>query len=115
MATARCWNGWVSEMYAGGLSPRVVEDAFRAVTGDMLFSKTAVSEITDRLWEDYQGFIARDLSDITVEYLFVDAIFPVAAPPRDQRGPAGGLVHRQRRAQTPAAPGGGQQGIPSVL
>jgi len=34
-----------------------------------------VLEITDRLWEDYQGFIGRDLSDVEVEYLFVDAVF----------------------------------------
>ncbi|HZD05061.1 MAG TPA: transposase, partial [Longimicrobiales bacterium] len=38
-------------------------------------SRTAVSEITDQLWEDYQAFCARDLSDIDVAYLFVDAIF----------------------------------------
>jgi putative transposase len=65
----------VSEMYARGLSTRDVEDAFRDATGEFLISKSAVSEITDRLWEDYQSFISRDLSDITVEYLFVDAIF----------------------------------------
>jgi transposase-like protein len=65
----------VSEMYARGLSTRDVEDAFRDATGELLISKSAVSEITDRLWEDYQAFISRDLSDITVEYLFVDAIF----------------------------------------
>jgi transposase-like protein len=34
-----------------------------------------VSEITDRLWEDYQAFIAADLSGIEVQYLFVDAVF----------------------------------------
>jgi transposase-like protein len=44
----------VTEMYARGLSTRDVEDAFRDATGDMLLSKSAVSEITDRLWEDYQ-------------------------------------------------------------
>jgi putative transposase len=65
----------VSEMYARGLSTRDVQDAFRDATGQMLISKSAVSEITDRLWEDYQAFIARDLSDISVEYLFVDAVF----------------------------------------
>jgi putative transposase len=65
----------VSEMYARGLSTRNVEDAFRDATGQMLISKSAVSEITDQLWEDYQAFIARDLSDISVEYLFVDAVF----------------------------------------
>lgn len=62
-------------MYARGLSTRDVEDAFRDATGGMLLSKSTVSEITDRLWADYQAFIARDLSDIAVEYLFVDAVF----------------------------------------
>jgi transposase-like protein len=65
----------VNEMYARGLSTRDVEDAFRDATGELLISKSAVSEITDRLWEDYQAFIARDLSDVEVEYLFCDAVF----------------------------------------
>jgi putative transposase len=64
----------VAEMYARGLSTRDVEGAFRDATGELVISKSAVSEITDRLWEDYQAFISRDLSEITVEYLFVDAI-----------------------------------------
>jgi putative transposase len=65
----------VTEMYARGLSTRDVEDAFRDATGELLISKSAVSEITDRLWEDYEAFIARDLAEIEVEYLFLDAIF----------------------------------------
>jgi putative transposase len=65
----------VTEMYARGLSTRDVEDAFRDATGELLISRSAVSEITDQLWEDYQVFIARDLSEISVEYLFCDAIF----------------------------------------
>ena len=65
----------VNEMYARGLSTRDVEDAFRDATGELLISKSAVSEITDRLWEDYQAFITRDLSGVEVEYLFVDAVF----------------------------------------
>jgi len=65
----------VVEMYARGLSTRDVEDAFRDATGELLISKSAVSEITDALWEDYQAFCARDLSGIEVQYLFVDAIF----------------------------------------
>lgn len=65
----------VTEMYARGLSTRDVEDAFKDSTGELLISKSAVSEITDQLWEDYQAFIARDLSEICVEYLFCDAIF----------------------------------------
>jgi transposase-like protein len=65
----------VTEMYARGLSTRDVEDAFRDATGELLISKSAVSEITDGLWEEYQAFVARDLSDTAVEYLFCDAIF----------------------------------------
>ena len=65
----------VNEMYARGLSTRDVEDAFRDATGELLISRSKVSEITDRLWEDYQAFIARDLSELEVEYLFVDAVF----------------------------------------
>jgi transposase-like protein len=65
----------VNEMYARGLSTRDVEDACTDATGELLISKSAVSEITDRLWEDYQTFIGRDLSEVEVEYLFVDAVF----------------------------------------
>lgn len=65
----------VTEMYARGLSTRDVEDAFRDATGELLISKTVVSEITDRLWEDYQTFCERDLSGIEVEYLFLDAVY----------------------------------------
>jgi transposase-like protein len=56
----------VTEMYARGLSTRDVEDAFRGSTGELLISRSAVSEITDRLWEQYQEFIARDLSEVDV-------------------------------------------------
>ncbi len=65
----------VTEMYARGLSTRDVEDAFRDATGELLISKSAVSQITDQLWEDYSAFIARDLSDVEVHYLFCDAVF----------------------------------------
>lgn len=66
----------VTEMYARGLSTRDVEECFKDQdTGDLLISRTAVSEITDRLWEDYQAFCERDLSEFEVEYLFVDAVY----------------------------------------
>lgn len=57
-------------MYARGLSTRDVEDAFRDATGEFLISRSAVVEITDRLWEDYLAFCSRDLSGIEVQYLF---------------------------------------------
>jgi hypothetical protein len=39
-----------------------------------------VSDITDRLWEQFQAFCARDLSDIDIEYVYADAIVRREAP-----------------------------------
>lgn len=65
----------VMEMYARGMSTRDVEDAFRDVTGELVISRTAVSQVTDQLWEQYEMFTSRDLSDVALEYLFVDGIY----------------------------------------
>jgi putative transposase len=66
----------VIEMYARGLSTRDVEECFRDTnTGELMISRSAVSEITDRLWEDYRTFCERELSEIEVEYLFLDAVY----------------------------------------
>ena len=65
----------VMEMYARGMSTRDVEDAFRDVTGELVISRSAVLGITDELWNQYETFTSRDLSGITVEYLFVDGIY----------------------------------------
>jgi putative transposase len=63
-------------MYSRGLSTRDVEVAFRdPYTGELLLSRSAVSEITGSLWEDYQKFCQRDLSQLPLEYLFVYAIY----------------------------------------
>ena len=62
------------EMLARGLSVRDIEDAFKDETGRLLLSKTAVSQLGERLWEDYQAFAKRDLSEYEITYLFVDGI-----------------------------------------
>ena len=56
-------------MYARGLSTRDVEECFRdETTGELMISRSAVSQITDyQLWEDYRAFCERDLSEIEVE------------------------------------------------
>jgi putative transposase len=46
------------ELYARGLSVRDIEAAFVDDNGKSLLSKTAVSEIAERLWADYQTFAA---------------------------------------------------------
>ena len=60
------------EMLARGLSVRDIEDAFRNEEGRLLLSRTAVSEIGERLWSDYEAFSSRDLGEYDIAYLFVD-------------------------------------------
>ena len=62
------------EMYARGLSTRDIEALFADETGRSLLSRTAVSEITERLWAEYEAFASRDLAEFAVVYLFVDGI-----------------------------------------
>ena len=62
------------EMLARGLSVRDIEDAFRDETGRLLLSRTAVSEMGERLWADYQDFATRDLSEYDIAYLLVDGV-----------------------------------------
>ena len=38
------------------------EDAFRDESGRLLLSRTAVSEIDERLWLEYQDFVGLDMS-----------------------------------------------------
>lgn len=62
------------ELYARGLSTRDIEDAFTDDAGRRLLSRAAVSEITDRLWAEYEAFTTRDLSEHRIVYLFIDGI-----------------------------------------
>lgn len=62
------------EMYARGLSTRDIEKTFQTRDGSPLLSKTAVSQITERLWAEYQEFASQDLSEYELLYLFVDGI-----------------------------------------
>jgi len=62
------------EMYARGLSTRDIEAALCDDKGRSLLSRTAVSQVTERLWEEYEAFTSRDLSEYDVAYLFADGI-----------------------------------------
>ena len=63
------------EMYARGLSTRDIEMALEEATGDRLLSRTAVSQVTEVLWDEYEAFAERDLSGFEVAYLFLDAVY----------------------------------------
>jgi transposase-like protein len=60
--------------YARGLSTRDIEDAFTDESGKRLLSRAAVSELTERLWTEYEAFSKRDLSEHAIVYLYVDGI-----------------------------------------
>ena len=62
------------EMYARGCSTRDIEAIFAGADGKSLLSRSAVSEVTEVLWAEYEEFATRDLSEIRPLYLFVDGI-----------------------------------------
>ena len=64
-----------TEMYARGLSTRDIEDAFTDEQGRCLLSRSKVSEVTEVLWEQYEAFQNRDLSDLPLLCLFLDGLY----------------------------------------
>ena len=64
-----------TEMYVRGLSARDIEDALKDEQGNLLHSKSGVSEITEALSKEYNRFCRRDLSGYDVVYLFVDGVY----------------------------------------
>ncbi len=62
------------EMYARGLSTRDIEAALCDDKGRSLLSRSAVSQVTERLWEEYEAFSNRDLAEYEIAYLFADGI-----------------------------------------
>lgn len=77
------------EMYVRGLSTRDIEDALVDATGDRLLSRSAVSQVTEVLWADYEAFAERDLSIFELEYLFLDAVYESL---REQAGLKEGIL-----------------------
>lgn len=62
------------EMYARGCSTRDIEAVFRDAEGRALLSRTAVSEVTEALWQEYEAFATRDLAEVRPLFLFLDGI-----------------------------------------
>jgi putative transposase len=66
------------EMYARGLSTRDIEDLLKELSDEpdqTLLSRSAVSRVTEVLWEEFDAFAKRDLSGFDVIYLFCDAVY----------------------------------------
>jgi transposase-like protein len=58
------------EMYARGCSTRDIEELLKDKNGHILLSKSAISQLNQRLWEEYETFCQMDLSQHDVLYLF---------------------------------------------
>jgi len=95
------------EMFARGLSTRDIEAAFRDATGGSLLSRTAVSQVTERLWQEYEAFANRDLSEFAVAYFFVDGVAERlhAGLPREAVLCAWGITEEGRKVLLHLAPG----------
>jgi putative transposase len=95
------------EMYARGLSVRDIEAAFTDETGRCVLTKTAASELSERLWTDYQAFAGRDLAEFKVLYLFVDGIAERLhlGQPREAVLAAWGIVESGTKVLLGLAPG----------
>jgi putative transposase len=95
------------EMFARGLSTRDIEAAFRDATGATTLSRSAVSQVTERLWQEYEAFATRDLSEFAVAYLFVDGVAERlhAGLPREAVLCAWGITENGRKVLLHLAPG----------
>jgi putative transposase len=95
------------EMYARGLSTRDIEAVFADTDGRSLLSRSAVSEITERLWAEYEAFASRDLTGFEVIYLFVDGIAERLhlGQPREAVLAAWGILRDGKKALLHLAPG----------
>jgi len=63
------------EMYARGCSTRDIEELLKDEDGRILLSKSAISQLNQRLWEEYEAFCKTDLSDYDIVYIFCDAVY----------------------------------------
>src|SRR5438876_93555 len=95
------------EMYARGLSTRDIEAVFAGADGRSRRGRTAVSEVTERLWAEYEAFASRDLSEFAVVYLFVDGIAERLhlGQPREAVLAAWGILADGKKALLHLAPG----------
>jgi len=95
------------EMFARGLSTRDIEAAFQDESGASLLSRTAVSQVTERLWQEYEAFATRDLSEFAVAYLFVDGVAERlhAGMPREAVLCAWGITEEGQKVLLHLAPG----------
>lgn len=65
----------IVEMYVGGMSQRDIEYSLESALGQLVLSKSAVSEVRASLHEEYEVWRTRDLSGEAVASLFIDTVY----------------------------------------
>lgn len=63
------------EMYARGCSTRDIEELLKDEHGHILLSKSAISQLNETLWKEYESFSKADLSNYDIVYIFCDAVY----------------------------------------
>jgi transposase-like protein len=63
------------ESYVRGLSTRDIEQTFQDKDGNPMISKSGVSQMSKTLYEQYDEFSRRDLSELDIVYLFIDGVY----------------------------------------
>jgi len=101
----------VLEMYVRGLSTRDVEAAFVEAFRQEVISRSGVSRLGRELQAEFDRWRSRDLSELAVVYLFLDACYlPVRQGTREKEGILC-LRHPGKREEGAVAPGVGEPGI----
>ena len=95
------------EMRTRTQSVRDIKAAFADDAGKTLLSRAAVSELTERLWAEYEAFASHDLSEFEVTYLYVDGIAERLnfGQPRDAALAAWGILADDKKAMLHFASG----------
>jgi transposase-like protein len=62
-------------MYIRGMSTRDIEQTFTDSTGKTYLSKSSVSRLNEKMYEEYEKFNQRELSEIDAVYLFVEGVY----------------------------------------
>lgn len=62
-------------MYVRGLSTRDIDATLTDETGKPLLSRSAASRLTESLYQEYEAFTKRDLSELDLDLLFIDGVY----------------------------------------
>ena len=101
------WRRWRWRCMRADCRPATLRGCSPTTAGKPLLSGTAVSEITERLWAEYEAFASRDLSEFEVVYLFVDGVAERLhlGQPREAVLAAWGILADGKKALLHLAPG----------